>query len=391
MRERGKDPAVVLLADDDQTMRLLIRGALEHVGFAVEEAMTGEQAVAVFPQLQPDLVLLNVVMPGMDGFATCEAIRLLPGGEQTPILMVTGLGDTASILRAYEAGATDFIQKPVNWVILGQRARYMLRASRTLESLQRSEEKNRALLEQTRQVAEELRQFAYVASHDLQEPLRMVTSYVQLLAERYHDQLDAEAQEFIGYAVEGAQRMHALIVDLLAYSRVERQAPEWTETDGEVVVEQAMHDLRLAVAESRAVVTHDALPTVTAVPGQFRQLLENLLSNALKFRGPEPPRIHLSAQRQGTEWVFSVRDNGIGLDPLHATRIFQMFQRLHTHREYPGTGIGLAICKKIVTRHGGRIWVESELGKGATFFFTLPAPLDPERRLSAREDSEGKG
>ena len=390
MRERGKDPAVVLIADDDQTMRLLIRGALEHVGLAVEEAVTGEQAVAVFPQIHPDLVLLNVVMPGLDGFATCAAIRSLPGGEQTPILMVTGLGDTASILRAYEVGATDFIQKPVNWVILGQRARYMLRASHTLESLQRSEEKNRALLEQTRQVAEELRQFAYVASHDLQEPLRMVTSYVQLLAQRYHDQLDAEAQEFIGYAVEGAQRMHALIVDLLSYSRMERQAEEWTETDGEAVVEQAVHDLRLAVAESGAVVTHDALPTVTAVPGQLRQLLENLLSNALKFRGPEPPRIHISAQRQGTEWVFSVRDNGIGLDPLHATRIFQMFQRLHTHREYPGTGIGLAICKKIVQRHGGRIWVESELGKGATFFFTLPALLGPERRLSAREDSEGK-
>ena len=146
MRERGKDPAVVLIADDDQTMRLMIRGALEHVGFAVEEAMTGEQAVAVFPRIQPDLVLLNVVMPGMDGFATCEAIRLHPGGEQTPILMVTGLDDTASILRAYEAGATDFIPKPVHWVILGQRARYMLRASRTLGSLQRSEEKNRALL-----------------------------------------------------------------------------------------------------------------------------------------------------------------------------------------------------------------------------------------------------
>jgi light-regulated signal transduction histidine kinase (bacteriophytochrome) len=223
------------------------------------------------------------------------------------------------------------------------------------------------------QVNEELRQFAYVASHDLQEPLRTVSIYVQLLVQRLHGQLDGETQEFMGYVVEAAQRMQALIIDLLAYSRMEKESAELTETDSEAVLEQALRDLRLAVAESGAVVTHDALPTVAAVPGQLRQVLENLLSNAVKFRRPEPPRIHLSAQRQGREWVFSVRDNGIGLDPQYAPRIFQMFQRLHARREYPGTGMGLTICKKIVERHGGRIWVESEPGTGATFYFTLPA------------------
>jgi light-regulated signal transduction histidine kinase (bacteriophytochrome) len=235
-----------------------------------------------------------------------------------------------------------------------------------------AEQQHRAA--QLQRANEDLRQFAYVASHDLQEPLRMVTIYMQLVVQRYQSQLDAEAQEFIGYAVEGAQRMQALILDLLAYSRVETQREEESETDSEAVLEQVLRDLQLAVAESGAVVTHDPLPLVTAVPGQLRQVLENLLSNAVKFRGPEPPRIHLSAQRQETEWVFSVRDNGIGLDPGQATRIFQMFQRLHTRKEYPGTGMGLAICKKIVERHGGRIWVASEPGQGATFFFTLPAP-----------------
>ena len=164
----------------------------------------------------------------------------------------------------------------------------------------------------------------------------------------------------------------ALIVDLLEYSRVERQDVEGTATDGEAVLEQAVRDLRLTIAESGAIVTHDPLPTVVTVPGQLKQVIENLISNAIKFRGPEPPRIHLAAQRQGMEWVFSVRDNGIGLDPQYAHRIFQMFQRLHTRREYPGTGIGLAICKRIVERHGGRIWVESAPGQGATFYFTLP-------------------
>jgi signal transduction histidine kinase len=225
-------------------------------------------------------------------------------------------------------------------------------------------------------INEELRQFGYMASHDLQEPLRMVSIYGQLLAQRSAGRLDAEAQEFMDYVVEGAQRMKALIDDLLTYSRVDTQRGV-TQTNGEAVLEQALGDLQLAVAESGAVVTHEALPTVTAAPGQLRQVLENLISNAVKFRGPEPPRIHLAAQRYGREWVFSVRDNGIGLDPQHAVRIFQMFQRLHTRKEYPGTGIGLAICKKIIERHGGRIWVESTPGQGATFLFTLPASGTP--------------
>jgi light-regulated signal transduction histidine kinase (bacteriophytochrome) len=226
---------------------------------------------------------------------------------------------------------------------------------------------------QLQRANDELQQFAYVASHDLQEPLRMVKSFVQLLAQRYQGQLDETAAEFIGYAVEGAERMQALIADLLTYSRVETQGGEVTETACEAVLEEVLRDLQLAVAENGAVVTHDPLPTVPAIPGQLRQVVQNLLSNALKFRGPAPPRIHFAAQRRGPDWCFSVRDNGIGLDPQQAERIFHMFQRLHPRREYPGTGIGLAICKKIVERHGGRIWVESTPGQGSTFYFTLPA------------------
>ncbi len=220
----------------------------------------------------------------------------------------------------------------------------------------------------------DLQQFAYVASHDLQEPLRMVSSYTQLLAKRYRGQLDSDADEFIAFAVDGASRMQKLIQDLLAYSRVSTGNPQFEPTPMGAVLSYALDNLRNALTESQAVITHDRLPTVTGDAKQLAQVFQNLLSNAIKFSGEQPPRIHISAQRNHDEWRFSVRDQGIGIDPQYAGRIFVIFQRLHTRAEYPGTGIGLAICKKIVERHGGRMWVESELGKGATFWFSIPDP-----------------
>ncbi|MFC1491577.1 ATP-binding protein [Nitrospinota bacterium] len=219
----------------------------------------------------------------------------------------------------------------------------------------------------------DLEQFAYVASHDLQEPLRMVSGYVQLLAKRYEGKLDSDADEFIAFAVDGAARMQGLIQDLLAYSRVGSKGKEFEQTDCADVLGQATHNLRETVEAATAVVTSDELPTVNADASQLVQLFQNLIGNAVKFHGEEPPRVHVSAGRNGNEWIFSVRDNGIGIDPGHEERIFTIFQRLHTREDYPGTGIGLAICKRIVERHGGRIWVESAAGEGSTFSFTLPS------------------
>lgn len=218
----------------------------------------------------------------------------------------------------------------------------------------------------------ELEQFAYVASHDLQEPLRMVTSYTQLLAKRYHGKLDADADEFIRYAVDGATRMQRLIRDLLTYSRVTTKGEVFERVDCKELLKGVLSNLRLAVEESRAVVTQGALPIVMADGAQLGQLLQNLIGNAIKFRSEEAPWVHVSAEHRNNEWLFSVRDNGIGIDPQYTERIFIIFQRLHNREEYPGTGIGLAVCKKIVERHGGHMWVKSELGKGATFYFTLP-------------------
>lgn len=223
----------------------------------------------------------------------------------------------------------------------------------------------------------ELQQFAYVASHDLQEPLRMVSSYTQLLAKRYRGRLDADADDFIGFAVDGAARMQKLIQDLLAYSRVGTRNLERQAVSMDSVLEYATDMLQLVIKDTDAAVTHESLPSIKVDERQMTQLFQNLISNAIKFRGQEPPRIHVSATRLDGEWLFSVHDNGIGIEPQYADRIFVIFQRLHNRDDYPGTGIGLAICKKIVERHGGRIWMESEPGKGSTFFFTVPDGKEP--------------
>ena len=220
---------------------------------------------------------------------------------------------------------------------------------------------------------EELEQFAYVVSHDLQEPLRTVSSYVQLLSRRYRDRLDEDAADFIDFTVGGVRRMQQLIADLLTFSRVGTRGAPLVPTGMQAVYETTLASLRAALDESNATVTADPLPTVVADASQLAQLLTNLLGNALKFRAHQPPHVHVGATRSGRMWTISIQDNGIGIAPEYFERIFVIFQRLHSREEYAGTGVGLAICKKIVERHGGRIWVESAPAQGARFSFTLPA------------------
>lgn len=219
----------------------------------------------------------------------------------------------------------------------------------------------------------ELEQFAYIASHDLQEPLRMVASFTELLARRYKGRLDNDADEFIAFAVDGANHMKQLINDLLAYSRVGTRAKPFARTDCRDVFDRALRNLIVAIREQGATVKAGHLPTIMGDAVQLTQLFQNLIGNALKFRGPESPLIEVAAASHRDGWLFSLRDNGIGIDSQFFERIFAVFQRLHRKEDYPGTGIGLAICRKTVELHGGRIWVESELGKGATFYFTMPA------------------
>jgi signal transduction histidine kinase len=228
------------------------------------------------------------------------------------------------------------------------------------------------LISKLRSANRDLAQFAYVASHDLQEPLRMISSYLQLLSKRYSGHMDKDADEFINYAVDGANRLQRMINDLLTFSRVGTRGKLFAKTDIGVVLGFALTNLEIAIEEAHAKITHSDLPTVKADEVQLLQLFQNLIENAIKFRSDKPLAIHVSAERGDGEWIFSVKDNGIGIDPQYRDRLFVIFQRLHSAAKYPGTGIGLALCKRIVERHSGRIWVESELGKGSTFRFTIP-------------------
>jgi signal transduction histidine kinase len=219
---------------------------------------------------------------------------------------------------------------------------------------------------------EELEQFAYVASHDLQEPLRLVASFSQLLALHYKGKLDEEADKYIEYIVEAALRMQQLILDLLDYSRITTRGKEFAPVNSENVLNEAILNLKVVIGENNAIISHEPLPTIMGDYSQLVQLFQNLLSNAIKFCGDDQPNINISAEIEGDNWVFQVKDNGIGIEPQYHKRIFEVFERLHERSEYSGTGIGLAISKNIVERHGGRIWVESELNKGSTFYFTIP-------------------
>jgi PAS domain S-box-containing protein len=246
-------------------------------------------------------------------------------------------------------------------------------AIRDITERRRSEEHLGKTVRELKRSNDELQQFAYVASHDLQEPLRMVSSYTQLLAKRYQGRLDSDADEFITFAVDGCDRMQGLIQDLLAYSRAGTSERELREVPSGNALQKALTNLRIMIKQSGAVVTHDALPSVRTDETQLTLIFQNLVGNAVKYRGTEDPRVHVSAARNDdNEWTFSVRDNGLGIDPQYFERIFILFQRLHGRGEFEGTGIGLAVCKKIVERQGGRIWVESQPGKGSTFYFALP-------------------
>jgi signal transduction histidine kinase len=250
-----------------------------------------------------------------------------------------------------------------NFRILDEQRRYSQDLERTVQ--QRTEALQRSNTE--------LRQFAYVASHDLQEPLRMIVSYLQLIESRYINQLDNDAREFIAFAVDGAKRMKSLIEGLLAYSRVDTQVQNFTQVNVEDVLDEVRQLLTVGIKESGATITNDPLPQIKANEAMIVQLLQNLVSNAMKYQKDNKPEIHISATRKDKDWLFSVKDNGIGIEAKDLERIFVIFQRLHARNEYPGTGIGLAVCKKVVEHHGGRIWVESIFGQGTTFYFTIPA------------------
>jgi PAS domain S-box-containing protein len=293
--------------------------------------------------------------------------------------------DKLGTLRALRADGEEFpIEASISRTQVGGRALFTV-IVRDITERERAEKKLGEKMAELARSNADLEQFAYVASHDLQEPLRMVAAYTQLLAERYRGKLDENGDKFLGYASEGALRMQSLIQDLLAFSRVGRVGAARGRVDCDAALEEVLLTLGPAIHESGAVVTHGALPVVWADRSQIVQVLQNLIGNAIKFHGKEPPAISVQAEKTGGQWLFSVSDNGIGIAPEHAENIFVVFQRLHTRTEYPGNGIGLAICKKIIEHGGGKIWVEAQAGHGSTFKFTIPCDDPAEKELCDEE------
>ena len=333
-------------------------------------------SLSKFPTENPNPVL-RVLNDGKVIYANKASQELLESwGCEVEGYLPVDMKDTVSAL--VESGINKSVDIPCNdkvyaisLVPVTESGYVNLYGSDITERKRAAEELNRTLDDLKRSNAE-LEQFAYVASHDLQEPLRGIAGMSQLLQQRYQGQLDSRADEYINHIVDGSQRMQTLINDLLAYSRIDRRGEAIQTTEAEVALKATLENLSLAIQEYGANITNENLPMVQADPTQLIQLFQNLIGNALKFRAERPPKVHIGVTDAGDYWQFSVQDNGIGIEPEYFDRIFQVFQRLHTRQEYRGTGIGLAICKKIIERHGGSIRVESEVGQGTTFYFTLP-------------------
>ncbi|MEP6489076.1 ATP-binding protein [Microcoleus vaginatus GB2-A3] len=417
----------ILVVDDTAENLRLLSTMLTQRGYTPRCVINGKMALRACNSNPPDLILLDIMMPEMNGYEVCQHLKLEPKTREIPVIFISAKDEIFDKVNAFAVGAVDYISKPFQFeevlarieshlslrnlqkqlkeqnMLLQEEITSRLAVEKTLQeknhilqqeiSTRRAVEKalqeqnlvlqqeisNRqraesALLKSNQELARsnaELEQFAYVASHDLQAPLATIASYAQLLEKRYKDQLDTQGSKFIGNIVQGCTRMQTLIDDLLEYSRVGRSRKPFELTDCNHAVEQALANLQGAIRETKAVVTYGELPAVMGDISQLIQLFQNLVSNAIKYRHDAPPVVHITACRQEENWLISVSDNGIGIAPQHQKRIFQIFQRLHTQREYSGTGIGLAICQKIVELHGGCIWVESEPEQGCTFHFTL--------------------
>jgi signal transduction histidine kinase len=417
----------ILVVDDTPENLRLLSTMLTQRGYAPRCVINGQMALRACNSNPPDLILLDIMMPEMNGYEVCQHLKSETKTREIPVIFISAKDEVFDKVNAFAVGAVDYISKPFQFeevlarieshltlrklqkqlkeqnVLLQEEISSRLAVEKILheknqilqqeissrraveialqdqnlllqQEINHRERAESALLKSNQELARsnaELEQFAYVASHDLQAPLATIASYAQLLEKRYKDQLDSQAHKFIGNIVQGCTRMQTLIDDLLEYSRVGRSQKPFQPIDCNQVIEQAIANLQGVISDTQAVITYSELPVVTGDISQLIQLFQNLIGNAIKYRKSKSPAVCIAVCKQENNWLFSVSDNGIGIAAQHQERIFQIFQRLHTQKEYSGTGIGLAICQKIVERHGGSIWVESEPGQGSIFHFTI--------------------
>jgi two-component system, sensor histidine kinase and response regulator len=359
----------ILVVDDTPDNLRLLSAMLTRHGFEVRKAINGQGAIASAQADAPDLILLDIKMPEMEGYEVCQRLKTDVRTRDVPVIFISALDDVMDKVRAFASGGVDYVTKPFQEAEVVARIENQL----NLQKLQRQ------LLEQNAELARsnrELEQFAYVVSHDLQQPLQSIIGFSKLLLLKNQDRFDETTSDYLNRMVESGNRMQRLIQDLLAYAQVGKQDTPFQVVDCNLILDQVLDHLHSVLSEKKVVITRECLPTVIGNETKLIQLLQNLIGNAIKFTRPDiTPQIRISIEQQDDEWVFSIHDNGIGIDSQNLEKVFEVFYRAHSKIRYAGTGIGLATCKKIVEIHGGRIWVESQIQVGTTFYFTLPADL----------------
>ncbi|BAY83701.1 two-component hybrid histidine kinase [Calothrix parasitica NIES-267] len=366
----------ILIVDDKLDNLKVLESTLKQQGYQVRKAINGSMALMGATAEPPDLILLDIKMPGMDGYQVCEQLKANSITKEIPVIFLSALDDVFNKVKAFEIGGVDYITKPFQTKEILVRVQNQLQIRHLQAQLQTQNQHLTELNQELIRSNQELEQFAHVVSHDLKQPLQVILGFTHFITKYERNNLKEKTLHFLDLIAKSGNQMKRLINDLLAFSQVGAATPELKHIDCNLVLEQVLENLQMAIAEQQATINYASLPTVAANETQLVELLQNLICNGIKFHSQgELPQIRISAQQKKDKWVFRVHDNGIGIEPEQFEAIFQMFQRLHSPQEYPGTGIGLATCKKIVEHHGGEIWVESELGKGTSFYFTIPVSI----------------
>lgn len=368
-------PKDILIVDDTPINLRVLAKILSDRGYKVRKALNGEIALTACQTLLPDIILLDIMMPDMDGYEVCQRLKSDPQTQDIPIIFISALEDEWDKVKAFKSGGSDYITKPFQIEEVLARVKHHLTIQQLQYQLKAQNAELQGLNAQLVRSNRELEQFAHVASHDLHSPLQVIIGNADLLTWKYEKQLGPDGDRYLTHIIQASGQMNQLIQDLLAYSKVGIPTQNFESIDANFVLEEALANLSGEISKSGAVITHSHLPTVSGNEVQLMQLFQNMMANAIKFRFPNvSPQIEISCHlNQQEEWEFEIRDNGIGIDPDQGDRIFEAFYRLHSYHEYPGTGMGLTLCKKIVERHGGRLWFSSIQGKGTSFYFTLPA------------------
>ena len=365
----------ILIVDDMPGNLRVLSAMLIEKGYKVRKALDGQMAIIACQTHPPDLILLDIMMPELDGYQVCERLKQLDKVCDIPVIFLSALDNAVDKVKAFKVGGADYITKPFEIEEVLARIENQLTIKHLQNSLTAQNERLQLLNAELRRSNAELEQFAYAASHDLQSPLQTIIGYARIMGIKYKTVLDGDGESYLNNIFEAGMRMNQLIKDLLEYSRLGVQTQDFEPTDCKIILEKVLANLHDAISACGAEITYSELPIIIANPMQMMQLFQNLISNAIKFRrSVVTPQIKISAEVQKDhKCLIAVHDNGIGIESQYFERIFEVFQRLHTYQDYPGNGIGMAICKKIVERHGGKIWVESQVGVGTSFYFTLTA------------------